>query len=73
MKFKITSLFFTLLPNLFFANSKNVNEEHPLMKLRNPSATNLDRSSLTISGEPDSPDVGQNFLNISVAQIVPGG
>lgn len=26
MKFKITSLFFTLLPNLFFANSKNVND-----------------------------------------------
>ncbi len=26
MKFKITSLFFTLLPNLFFANSENVND-----------------------------------------------
>ena len=45
----------------------------PLINDFNPEMMYLDWSSLTISGEPDSPEVGQNWFHISLAQIVPGG
>ena len=43
------------------------------MKEWMPSATILPSSSVTISGDPDSPELGQNFLSFSTAQTVPGG
>ena len=53
----------------------NVRSSHPLMKLKIPSATNPDPDGypdlLTIRMDPDSPDVGQNLLAISVAHTVP--
>ena len=44
-----------------------------LIKLLIPTAANLPWSSVTISGEPDSPDVGQKSSSTSEAQTVPGG
>ena len=53
----------------------NVKSSHPLMKLKIPSATKPDPNGypdlLTIRMDPDSPDVGQNLLAISVAHTVP--
>ena len=50
-----------------------VADEQPFIKLLIPNANNLPSSSFTMRGEPDSPDVGQNWRFFSVAQIVPGG
>ena len=44
----------------------------PFVKLSIPNATYLLLISY-ISGDPDSPEVGQNSLNFSAAQITPGG
>ena len=43
------------------------------MKEWMPTATILPSSSVTISGDPECPDVGQNFRSFSTAQTVPGG
>ena len=65
----ITNIFVAVLAAL------NVKSSQPLMKLRIPSATNPDPEGypdlLTIRSDPDSPDVGQNLLAISVAHTVP--
>ena len=49
------------------------NTSHPFVKLSIPSALNLNLlfGSLTISTDPDSPDVGQNCLAFSVAHVRP--
>ena len=60
-----------------FSTHLNLNQNSQmfktLMKELMPSATILPSSSVTISGDPDSPEVGQNFPSFSTAQTVPGG
>ena len=51
--------------------SPRVIESHPLVKLREPSASILLALFLSMRIEPDSPEVGQNCLLASIAQTEP--